>query len=320
MFHVKHLKILLLVMALLWLLLSFLVGGQAARIHAQLDGALRTPLPIKLEPLRFQRGLFSSQADSRLVLNLPQLPNASSLALEHRIVHGPFAFSAHWQGRFALAPAQAIIETRITADSALLEHLEVMGQGLTQLIAILWITLDGQTYLQTYLPSSLNLQDQQQTLSVTELQLDAVLNAEGRLQSFEGRLADFQWCQGTGNTCLWLDMQLSGQPSTGWSVRGDLEVTPELLLTPLIEGFLARRQLTRRTATPGDLRVANNQARQQLQLLINAGIFQRRAGPERLVLTVSWEQGALRLNQQLRSWPQLAPVLSVLGAQLLGEI
>lgn len=323
----KHLTLLSLVLLVLWLGISFYVGGEVGRIHEQLTTSQDPAMPLVLRSGELQRGLLTSRADTQILLAGEEVPArlaGTALGLRHRIIHGPLPVLAWWrQGGFPRL-AQTVIESRPDDDSTLLARLGLPGEVLIDLRIITWVALDGKVEIVLELPADLQVEEDGQILRIARLHGEATLAPTGEAGRGQLLLEALRWCGAAPEPgCLQLDTRLAVETAAGagtplWRAEGTLIVDENWLVARLRQGFLARRTATDESADARVEMLATDQARQQIALLVGARILQRER--DRLRLALFWEAGELRLNGEPRAWMQVFPVLSVVAAQLVGEV
>lgn len=323
----KHLTVSLLAIVGIWLLASFYVGGEVKRVHQRLTREMSANTSLVVEPAAYHRGLLASAAATRLVFagqGVPSLLAGTDLRLRHRIIHGPLPIAAWRQGGGFPWPAQVVIRSLVESPSTTLVRLGILGEMLSHLQARTWVELAGLSRIQLSLPTELVLSERAQTLRIDVFHGSVVLQPTGQTTALDLRIDALQWCQGEEKTdCAHLSTHIEGKgtPVPGimiWSAVGELAIAETLLTTRLGEGFLARRETTGDGIDPATRSLAMEQAGRQIALLVGAGLLQREQ--DNLHLRFVWRDDELQLNGESRSWQQVLPVLSVVAAQLMGEV
>lgn len=318
----KHLLVALLLLAALLLTVTYYVGGEVDRIHRQLGEESNPSIPLAIEPGEFDRGLLSSNTSTRLVFShqiKPALLAGTTLDLNHRIVHGPLPLLAWLQPNTPIGPAQTVIQTQVDGRSTLVEKLGLLGSFLPTLKARTWVKLNGVAQFLIQLPAETRLNEPTERLQLTEFSLSGTLPPGGTMTSIQIMVDSLEWCRLLDDwACLNLSIRGQGDTPSELHASGEIEITKDLLISQLTGGFLGHPHTAEEHIDEHAAAIARRQAERQIALLVNAGILQEHQ--KSYQLRFSWDAPGLELNGKPRSWYRILPVISLVGAQLIGEV
>ncbi|MGC9194725.1 MAG: YdgA family protein [Syntrophobacteraceae bacterium] len=145
---VKILFCALLVLILAYVGSSYYVGRQALKFHNQFIEQLNSSKALKATVVAYKKGLFSSQALTKLTLVDAPKRSAISFEVVDTIYHGPFVFlrDPHFQG--GIRPVMAVIRTRLAPEAGLKKAFEKVPElSSAELLTVLGIEGGVNSYL-----------------------------------------------------------------------------------------------------------------------------------------------------------------------------